>query len=1191
MSDRPSPPFFVEFKENPGFLGREADLEAVHHALQTQPAEAAQEAVGIVPAGVTGMGGIGKTQLAVKYVYAYREHYPDGIYWLNGANSLYQEFASLGRRLQGMEADLARQKQLFDWLKDHFNESELRQLCFEVQVDFEDLPPGGRQDKARELVTYLTRRGQLNVLDATILQARPFLAAEKPEVRRDPALDELVGYAFGWLQARPQALLVLDNLEQPERLHEPVSRDWIVARLTCPVLFTTRRHDLPGCRPVELTVLPKEVALKLLLRHRPGVIEQGHMEHQIAKSICHSLGYLPLALEVASAHLKLFPNTPLQKYQAELHQRGMLTVLADERAPVKTRHETGLQAVLGGQWQQLPSEEARQLLRVAGQLPAAAQIPAARLGLLAGVPEERASFFDMTLDTALAQLVDASLLEKLADELVRLHPLVCDFAYQQVPPEAQEQFKIDLCRNLAMVFEDFVQLEKQACQRGIDALQEDLLITIGLLEPLHQFTKDRINILPWYKTDEKRGLSLSRGRDTNAPERLKMLLRLIQQEMHTLRSWQPDQQPVLFAQQLAYCAQGLDLKNMSAKIFASLSKKNAHHLRLVWSDKPQSLSLVRTMYGHSGGINGLALTPDGKWVVSASNDHTLRVWSMETGAEKRTLKGHLASVNAVVVSPDGHKIISASDDFTLKVWDLETGIEERTFVCYSAMVKAVAITPDGKRVVSASSDDIIRVWNLETAKEEINFRANLPYKVSLAVTSDGKRIIVPSGEYCIRIWNLHTGLETCSFTSSQMQAVVVTPDGQRAICGLSDDTLMILNLERGVEYIEKRIGDNSNWVTAGFSSLAVTADGNKILSTSNDGTLKEWNLELGRLEKTGFTGHSGWLNFVAVTPDGSRAITAGFDGTLKIWDLKTGRWNTINSHSDKVFEVAIASDERRYFSCSDDGDLKVWNSANGELEVTFRSNVAHVKSLAILPDKWFAVFSTYSNLFVWDIRKIIFARNLYAEKMPEICLPPCNLTAMAMSPDGALMIIASVDRMISVWNFTTGEERRLGGHEYGVRAILVTPDGKRAVSASDDHTLKVWNLATGEEEKRLRGHTDGVRAVAVTLDGRQVVSASQDRTLKVWHLATGAEERTLRGHAAGVNAVAVTPDGQRAISASTDRTLKVWHLATGKLLASIELDGSLYCVALAADGATIVTGDGGGSVYCLQYIEPNSSHQ
>jgi WD40 repeat protein len=162
-------------------------------------------------------------------------------------------------------------------------------------------------------------------------------------------------------------------------------------------------------------------------------------------------------------------------------------------------------------------------------------------------------------------------------------------------------------------------------------------------------------------------------------------------------------------------------------------------------------------------------------------------------------------------------------------------------------------------------------------------------------------------------------------------------------------------------------------------------------------------------------------------------------------------------------------------------------------------------------------------------------------------------------------------------------------------AVAVTPDGRRAISASDDKTLKVWDLSSGDQtkfglaERTLAGHSGVVMAVAVTPDGRRAISASADKTLKVWDLSSGEAERTLAGHSGLVRAVAVTPDGRRAISASADRTLKVWDLSTGKELASIVLDGSLYCLAVATDGLTIVTGDGAGSVYCLRYEEPGAA--
>ena len=110
---------------------------------------------------------------------------------------------------------------------------------------------------------------------------------------------------------------------------------------------------------------------------------------------------------------------------------------------------------------------------------------------------------------------------------------------------------------------------------------------------------------------------------------------------------------------------------------------------------------MRTLEGHSGFVDGVAVTPDGKRAVSASWDKTLKVWDLETGRMLRTLEGHSAHVYGVAVTPDGKRAVSASWDHTLKVWDLETGRALRTLEGHSDSVSAVAVTPDGKRAVSA----------------------------------------------------------------------------------------------------------------------------------------------------------------------------------------------------------------------------------------------------------------------------------------------------------------------------------------------------------------------------------------------------------------------------------------------------------------------------------------------------------
>jgi WD40 repeat protein len=108
---------------------------------------------------------------------------------------------------------------------------------------------------------------------------------------------------------------------------------------------------------------------------------------------------------------------------------------------------------------------------------------------------------------------------------------------------------------------------------------------------------------------------------------------------------------------------------------------------------PPGTPLVRTLDGHSNPVNGVAVTPDGRRVISASWDKTLKVWDLHTGAVLRTLEGHSGLVLAVAVTPDGKRVISASSDNTLKVWDLDTGGVLRTLEGHSWPVHGVAVTP------------------------------------------------------------------------------------------------------------------------------------------------------------------------------------------------------------------------------------------------------------------------------------------------------------------------------------------------------------------------------------------------------------------------------------------------------------------------------------------------------------------
>ena len=117
---------------------------------------------------------------------------------------------------------------------------------------------------------------------------------------------------------------------------------------------------------------------------------------------------------------------------------------------------------------------------------------------------------------------------------------------------------------------------------------------------------------------------------------------------------------------------------------------------------PPGTALLGTFAGHRGAVLAVAVTPNGKRAVSASVDHTLKVWELDSGREMCTLTGHAESVGAVAVTPEGQRAVSASSDWTLKVWDLDSGRELRALPANDGGFRAMAVTPDGQRAISAS---------------------------------------------------------------------------------------------------------------------------------------------------------------------------------------------------------------------------------------------------------------------------------------------------------------------------------------------------------------------------------------------------------------------------------------------------------------------------------------------------------
>ncbi|QDL12402.1 serine/threonine protein kinase [Brasilonema octagenarum UFV-E1] len=208
---------------------------------------------------------------------------------------------------------------------------------------------------------------------------------------------------------------------------------------------------------------------------------------------------------------------------------------------------------------------------------------------------------------------------------------------------------------------------------------------------------------------------------------------------------------------------------------------------------PSSFFLKSTLTGHTDWVWSVAISPDGKTLVSASIDKTIKIWNLQTGELKSTLTGHTDSVNSVAISPDGKTLVSGSWDNTIKIWNLQTGELKSTLTGHTYWVVSVAISPDGKTLVSGSFDSTIKIWNLQTPELQSTLTGHTYSVYSVAISPDGKTLVSGSTDSTIKIWNLQTPELQSTLTghTNVVTSVAISPDGKTLVSGSADKTIKI----------------------------------------------------------------------------------------------------------------------------------------------------------------------------------------------------------------------------------------------------------------------------------------------------------------------------------------------------------------------------------------------------------------
>ncbi|MCP3956942.1 MAG: TIR domain-containing protein [bacterium] len=300
--------------------------------------------------------------------------------------------------------------------------------------------------------------------------------------------------------------------------------------------------------------------------------------------------------------------------------------------------------------------------------------------------------------------------------------------------------------------------------------------------------------------------------------------------------------------------------------------------------------LERELTGHKGWVNSVAVSPNGTWAASGSNDDTVRIWDLETGTCRESLEEHTGNVRSVAITPDGKRILSASVDGSVRVWPASSGQELAKLEGHTTQVWSVVALRGRARALSGGWDNALRLWDLAAGKclKTIEFGTDSADQVfCAAVDPAGTRALSGHRDGRTRLWDLETGqcLATLQGHSKMVRSVQITPDGRSAVSGSDDNTVKVWNLDSAT--CVGTLEGHQNHV----HSVAISPDGTLIASTGfQDNAVRLWEWKSGAcLQVVPMPRKLVSPTSVAFSGDGSGLVVGAADSTILVYRLAAVR--------------------------------------------------------------------------------------------------------------------------------------------------------------------------------------------------------------------------------------------------------------------------------------------------------------
>ncbi|MFN0054363.1 MAG: protein kinase domain-containing protein [Planctomycetales bacterium] len=615
----------------------------------------------------------------------------------------------------------------------------------------------------------------------------------------------------------------------------------------------------------------------------------------------------------------------------------------------------------------------------------------------------------------------------------------------------------------------------------------------------------------------------------------------------------------------------------------------------------QQLPPCATLEGHTAAVRSVRFSADGKRLVSAGHDNTVRLWDVSEGELETTIRGHGSWVRAAVFSPDAQRILSVGHDQQARLWKINNYEETRTLKGrvlrgHVDAVLSAAFSRDGEAIVTASRDHTARTWNALTGEMMQRFEEGHSFLASSASFSgDGKRLATSAVDNTVRIWDVSTGTETLRIDhTGRSAALAFAPDGRWLLTG-SDDKVDPAGLAKGA--LRRRTGRVWDALTGQLlhtleghaqevTAVAVSPSGGLLYTGDAHGVGMLWEAATGKLRHK-LKSHTRKISAAAFLEE-ERLLTASQDKTVSQWDTASGQEDSARllKHPEPVLSLAVVPGARRALTTAADGLVRLWDLDQPRMIDTLPVQ-GEVNSVAVTGDgrQALTVHADDRTVRLWDLQTlreiVVPGRSGRAGPFLDFREGGGLLWTAAFTPDGeGVLTVGGTDARL--WDRQQAGER-ISFNPNGILASArFSPDGERIVTGSWDGSARVWNARTGKAELKLtHPNASHVNSAVYSPDGAWILTACDDGTAVLWDAKSGEiSGEPFAGHTGRVHSAVFSSDGSQVLTASADKSARLWDVATrretGKFGSAENPEAghqwAVLSAAFSANGRKVVTG-------------------